>query len=143
MKIIAQDKLMYLNLPYTHFHSSIAQFLKAFFISKIYFWSRYYDKRIDFDIQSEYNNTDHSDKVEYITGPLDAAIDELEVDMVFYPEITDDIWAIVRDNRDIVFAFPNHPFNMQNESTLKGQTTKDENVGFYPCIDFSKSYALG
>ena len=139
-KLYNRDKLMYISSPYTDFHEGVEQYLKAFFISKIYFWSRYYDKRIDFDIQSEYNNRDHSDKVEYITGPLDATIDELEVDMVFYPELNDSIWELIRENRNIVFAFPSHPFNMANEDTLIGQTSKDENVGFFPC---TKPHVLG
>ena len=136
-------KTMYIESEPTTLNQHMTHFLKAFFITDLCFWTEEYDKRVDFDIQSTYNNTDFSEKVKYVTGPLDGCIRDIHPDVVFYPYITDDMWKLSRDNKDIVFIYPTYLFNVTTKGILHGQPDDEDNVGTYPIIQSSTAHFMG
>ena len=138
-----REKGMYLEMPFTSLNNHMDYFLRTFFITDIYFWTREYDKRVDFDIQLTYNDRPYANKVKYVTGPLNKCITQLTLDMVYYPIIDDNTWTMIRENKNIVFAIPNYAYNMNYNNLLKGQTDQDDNVGFYPVIEQDKPHFLG
>ena len=138
-----RTKEMYLEMPTTTLFTHMELYLKAFFITNVYFWTRDYDKRVDFDIQSMYNETEYKNKVNYVSGPFDKCITQLKIDIAFYPYLTDEIWGFIRNKPDTFFAFPNYGFNVIGKDTPKGLSEGDDNVGVYPIIEQRKPYFLG
>lgn len=136
----ARNKSMYLEMDTTSLYEHMDAYFRAFFITDVYFWTRNYDKRVDFDIQ--YNFSSRTNKAQYITGPFDMCVDSIKPDIVFYPYIND-IWDTIRKYRKTVFAIPTYGFNMASESLLIGQTDDDENVGYYPIIQSDKPIFMG
>ena len=121
----------------------IDYFLKAFFITDICFWTLEYDKRVEFEIQSRFNNAEHGEKVSYITGSIANCVTDIKPDVVFYPVINDDMWKLSRANKAIVFVYPTYGFNIADNKLLKGQTDDDDNVGTYPIIQSSSIHFMG
>ena len=143
MSLRNRVKEMYIEMPTTTLFNHMDMYLKAFFITKVYFWTREYDKRVDFDIQSQYIETAYINKVQYVTGPFDKCVNQLKIDIAFYPFLTDEVWGFIRNKPDTFFAIPNYAFNLQNPNTPKGLTEDDDNIGIYPIIEQSKPYFLG
>ena len=141
--LVSRFKTMYVEMDFTSICDHIEYFLKAFFITGIYFWSPMYDKRIDFDIHSRFADKENFDKIAYVTGPLDKCIDEMETDMVFYPYVNDNMLALARKNKHVIFAFPNYGFNLVDKDYLKGQTADDDNIGTYPLFQNEEPIYFG
>ncbi len=141
--LLGRFKSMYIEMPTTTLFKHIDHYLKAYFITDVYFWSRNYDKRIDFDIQSIYNDNEYHEKVNYVTGPIDKCIDQLKIDFVFYPEITEEMWPIIREREKVVFAFPTYAYNIGEDDLVIGQKETDNNVGIYPIIQLEKDHFFG
>ena len=142
--MLGRFKTMYIETEFTDLASHIEYFLKAFFITDLYFWSPGYDKRIDFDIHSKFSDKENFNKVAYVTGPIDKCIAELGVDMVFYPYATDDMLKLAREHKEVIFAFPNYGFNIgDRDGFVKGQHKDDDNIGIYPVFQNEKPVSLG
>ena len=129
-----RDKDMYTNMKGTDMMDSIHEFVKTFFITDVYIWTRLYDKRVDIDIALNFGTGSEDDKCKYVTGPLDKVIEVTEPNMVFYPFINDRIWELVRKYRQVVFAIPTYDMNRGETGSLKGQTEEDVNIGYYPLL---------
>ena len=142
--LLGRFKTMYIESDFTDLAGQIEYFLKAFFITDIYFWSPGYDKRIDFDIQSKFADKENYNKIAYVTGPIEKCIEELNIDMVFYPYATEEMLKYTRDHKAIIFAFPNYGFNLgDKEGFVKNQLKTDDNVGIYPVFRNEKPIGLG
>ena len=142
--LLGRFKTMYIETEFNDLANHIEYFLKAFFITDVYFWSPGYDKRIDFDIHSRFSDKENFNKIAYVTGPIDKCLIELGVDMIFYPYATEDILKLAREHKDVIFAFPNYGFNIgDSEGFVKGQLKTDDNIGIYPVFQNEKPVSLG
>ena len=130
-------KNMFISARATDIKKTVDNLVDAYFISNIYIYSKEYDKRIDFDSQSMVRFGVHREKIKYVTGNLPAVLDQINPDLVFYPNIFD-IVELARLHRDIAFAVPNTAYNLTDEGELLGIDKSDNNVGIYPVIQEAK-----
>ena len=133
-------KNMYINSDSLDLAKDVVEFLKSYLIKDIYFYSKEYDERIDFDILSLFNS---NPKIKYVTGDLDAAIDKFNIEAVFYPYMDEELIKLARKNKHVIFSIPNYGFNMQDSSNLRLVTDDDENIGFYPVLKNKKPLFFG
>lgn len=112
-------------------YNNVHTFEKAYFINNIVFYSREYDPRIEFDIQSNFLG----EKFLYVTGPLQKVINTYEIESVHYPYLDESIKEIIMNNKDVFFLIPNYGFNMDdNTGLLKGIPLSVDNAVSYPLI---------
>lgn len=87
---------MYINLPLMNIGKNIPLLLSQKFTKKIYIYSEKYDKRIHFDIQSNFNNmTD----INYVTGDFHDVMEKLEGITAFILSDINKIIPIVHHKR--------------------------------------------
>lgn len=123
-------KNLYINGIYLDIVKSFDTFLRAYFIENIILYSPTYDKRISFDIASNFT----SDKYMYITGPLEEVIDSFKPEAVFYPYADKEILDLAKIHPEIIFNIPTYGFNLDDDLQLKGLTDEHNNIATYPVI---------
>jgi hypothetical protein len=123
-------KNMYVSSRRFPMIDDVHAFLKTYFIEQIIFCSEKYDDRIAFEIKSLYGD---NKKIIYAGGKIDAIIDKMEPETVFYPYV-DDIIPIAKKNPQIIFAIPAYGFNFDEEDKFKVKDDKLENIGYYSVL---------
>lgn len=134
-------KNMYISTKPFQIMKAIQTYISSYFITNVYFYSKQYDKRIDFEVASIKNGNKNERKIIYITGNLNNVIDDINPNVVFYPYLDEIYESTIKKYREIVFAIPRYGYNFKNDSNQL--TDEDINIGFYPVIQLAKPKYFG
>lgn len=136
-------KNMYISTRSFDISKAINNFINAYFIDHVYFYSETYDKRIDFDIAALKNETSNDNKVSYIVGDLNSVIDEVSPNVIFHPYLNQIYENTIKTHREIIFSIPTFGYNFNENSVVNKFTDNDSNIGFYPIIQLDKPIYFG
>ena len=137
-------KNMYINTKPFPIMEAITNFINAYFITNVYFYSEKYDKRIDFEVASIKNIHSKKDyKIAYVTGNLNNVIDELSPEVIFYPYLEKIYDSTIKKYPNIIFSIPSFGYNFNNTIIIEEIQKSINNIGFYPVIRLTEPVYFG